>query len=225
MRYQTSLLTGEPVSIDVPDGTLARPVRTSVLIDSGVELEVNAGAAEAADFYLESTRTRLSGSVQLAGGMSLRTGALGGDPKAGLGYRVTASADEVLFGSAAPSMTLEALARTLAAARIGRGPRGVQMAPSGPAAWSPYRSHDLNQSVRLSAADGYLLDVRRVGQRGAPSKVGVRVRGGRLTRSAPGSPSHVVLETTDFVVYGVPKGATSLDRLATSMSRVEVSRQ
>lgn len=225
MKYQTSLLTGEPVTIDVPDGTLTRPVRTSVLMDSGVELEVNAGASEAADFYLDSMQTRLSGAVQLTGGLSLRIGALGGDPKAGLAYQVTTSTDEVLFGSAAPSTTLEGLARTLAAARIGRGPRGVQLAPSDQMAWSPYRSHDLNQTVRLDASDGYLLDVRRVGQRGAPSKVGVRVRGGRLTRSLPGSPSHVVLETPDFVVYGVPNGATSLDRLATSMSRVEVSRQ
>ncbi len=225
MKYQTSLLTGEPVSIDVPDGVIARPVRTSVLIDSGVELEVNAGSSEATDFYLESTQTRLTGSVQLTGGLSLRTGPLGGDPRAGLAYRVAASADEALFGSAAPSTTLESLARTFAAARIGAGARGVQLAPTGQAAWSPYRSHDLNQTIRLSAADGYLLDIRRAGPRGAPSKVGVKVRGGTLTRSAPGSPSHVVLETPDFVVYGVPNGATSLDRLATSMARVEVSLQ
>lgn len=168
MKYQTSLLTGEPVTIDVPDGTLTRPVRTSVLIDSGVELEVNAGAAEAADFYLDSTQTRLSGAVQLTGGLSLRTGALGGDPKAGLAYRVTTSTDEVLFGSAAPSTTLEGLARTLTAAgsdadraacnwhRTARRPGRptAAMTSTRPSGWTP-------RTAICSMCAGWVSAVRR----------------------------------------------------------------
>lgn len=226
MRTRTSLLNGDPVTIDVPDGELTPPVRTSVLIDAGLELEVNAGDASVAAFYFDSTRSTPGASVRLRGGQLLRAGRLGGDPSAGLAYWID-DGGEALFGAAAPSLDLESLARVFASAGIGRGPRGVRLAPGGDLGWSPYRTHDLNQTVRLGGDQAYLLDVRRIAP-GAPRVArgpGLAVRGGRLTRSAPDTPSHVVLEAAEFVAFGVPVGRTGLDRMATSMSRVEVTRQ
>lgn len=220
MRHQTMLLNGEPATIEVPRAKLLAPVRTSVLIAGDDEVEVNAGRPAAADFFAESTETRLSRELTLLGGRSVRVGRLGGDPASGWAFRVDVG-DDVLFGAAPAAMSLEAVVGLLSSAGIGRRERGLYLRPSGPVSWSPYRTHDLAQTAEPTGGAAFLLDVRRA--HGPSGKRGARVRGGWLSRSQAGDRVHVVLEAPEFVVYGIPPGETGLDAVVRALADTTVS--
>lgn len=222
MQITTTLLNGEVVVLDVPDATLTAPVRTSVLSTGGVEIEVNAGAAESADFYVSSTGSTLTQELTLRSGQRLRTGSLGGGT--GTAFVVDV-ADEVVFGPAPPAMSVEALAALLSATAPEMTAEGVALTPRGDVTWSTYRTHDLVVPVDVSGGQRYLLDVRRaftLGERG-PAPVGKRVAGGLLSRSEEGEGRHVILEAPDHVAYGIPLPGTDPDVLVQSMSGVRVS--
>ncbi|XVX21408.1 hypothetical protein ACQP1U_05910 [Actinomycetota bacterium] len=226
MRNQTALLNGDLVSVDAPTAaTLAPAVRASVLQVGSLELELHAGTEESAEFFLTTTGTTPTRDLRLRGGQTLRTGHLGGDPAAGQAFVVEVGADR-LFGSAAPSMSLEALAAALSEAGISRGPRGPRLAPRGKVGWSPRRTHSAFQTVDPQTANGFLMDIRRIRAEDAAKQKpkGARVRGGHLSRSVSASSVHVVLETSDFVVYGIPTQGADLDSLAGAMAEVRVDR-
>lgn len=223
MQITTTLLNGETTVVDVPDArNLGPPVRTSVLLAGGVEVEVNAGTPEAADFFVSSTGSALAQSLTLRTGQTLRTGALGGGT--GLVFVVEVGTDAV-FGPAPPALGLEALATLLSAAALSSGPDGPSFAPTGSVSWSPYRTHDVVLPVEVGSSQHYVLDVRRafdLGPTGERVK-GVPVTGGLLTRSDPDDNLHVILEAPGHVAYGIPLPETDLDVLVESMSAVRVS--
>ncbi|MBA2695499.1 MAG: hypothetical protein ACR2FV_16580 [Ornithinimicrobium sp.] len=222
MQITTTLLNGEIVVVDVPDAALTAPVRTSVLSTGGLEIEVNAGAAEAADFYIASTGSSLTQEMSLRSGLRLRTGSLGGGT--GTAFVVDV-ADEVVFGPAPPSMSVEDLAALLTATAPEMTPDGVALSPRGGVAWSNYRTHDLVIPVEVSGGQRYLLDVRAAFTLGEPAQqpVGRRVAGGLLSRSEESEGRHVILEAPDHVAYGIPLPGTDPDVLVQSMSGVRVS--
>lgn len=223
MRITTILLNGDPIVVDVPDAQrLSAPVRTSVLSSSGVEVEVNAGTPEAADFFVSSTGSTLTSSLNLRSGQPVRVGSLGG----GTGTVFVLDADpETVFGPVPPGVGLEELAALLSAAQPTVAPTGVYLTPGDGVAWSPYRTHDLVVSVETRERQQYLLDVRAAFTLGGDPQrsVGAPVTGGLLSRGGDQENRHVVLEAPGHVAYGIPLPQTDLDALTTSMSQIQVS--
>lgn len=230
MRIITTLLNGEKVVVEVPDAQLTAPVRTSVLSTGGVEVEVNGGSPQSADFYVSSTGSTLTQELTLRSGQRLRVGALGGGKGTAFVVDVDGDGDgdlgtEAVFGPAPPGVSLEALAALLSAAQPKMTPDGAALTPSGEVTWSTYRTHDLVVPVEVTGGQRYLLDVRRAFSLGRPGEgpVGKRVEGGLLSRSEEEEGRHVILEAPDHVAYGIPLPGTDLDVLVQSMSGVRVS--
>lgn len=230
MKITTMLLNGESVVVEVPDAQLTAPVRTSVLATKGVEVEVNAGSPESADFYVTSTGSTLTQELTLRTGHRLRVGALGGGTGRAFVVDVDGDGDdelgtEAVFGPAPPGVSLEGLAALLSAARPQMTPEGATLNPSGDVTWSTYRTHDLVVPVEVTGGQRYLLDVRRAFSLGQPGEgpVGKQVAGGLLSRSEDDEGRHLILEAPDHVAYGIPLPGTDLDVLVQSMSGVRVS--
>lgn len=227
MKTSIRLLNGDLVSIDVPDSATMPPASAvSVVETDGVELELTSGIPIVLEFFTSSTGTVLDHEVTLRGGETLRYGALGGDPQHGRAFALSVGEDRI-FGSCATSLTVEELAAWLGRMTFRSTAQGPTATPGRGQAWAAARAHSVAQQVILGGSQGYLLDVRRAKRAAmAPQRSqGVAVRGGRLMRSpAADEHRHVILDTTDFVAYGLPFGATSLDEVATSMSQVTTER-
>lgn len=220
MRVDTTLLNGDSLALSVPDATaLSTPVRTSVLAAAKTELEVNTGDGAALDFYLESTGSELTSKITLRSGMRLRSGPLGGGT--GLIF-VLDVGRQAIFGPAPPGLALSDLAEVLIDARPESGADGPVLRPHGKVSWSPSRTHDLVVSADISGG-AYVLDVRRAFADETEELAGAKVKGGTLSRSQPGESRHVILNTPNYVIYGIPTPNTDVDVLVTSMADVTVS--
>lgn len=224
MEAQRILVNGDRAVVTVPDASaLPDAVATGVLFADGHELEVNTGGGPAMEFFLGSTATTLSARLTLRSGAMLAVGSRGGDAGSGHCFSVAVGPSH-LFGYAAPSTSVEELAGLLSNVELHALDHGAAVRPSGSVGWSPYRTFSVAQQVDLADGTAYLLDLRRVRSDRAPRRRdghGLAVRGGVLSRSAPTEEQpHVVLESDAFVSYGIPVGAASLDRVATSMSEV-----
>ena len=227
MKTSIRLLNGDLVTIDVPGAATMPPASAvSVVETDGVELELTSGTPAILDFFTSSTGSVLGHEVTLRGGETLRIGALGGDPQHGRAFALSVGEDAI-FGSCAPGLAVEELAAWLGRMTFRSTAQGPTVTPGRGQAWAAARAHAVAQQVILGGSRGYLLDVRRAeGAAMAPQRSqGVPVRGGRLMRSpAADEHRHVILDTSDFVAYGLPFDSTSLDEVATSMSRVTTER-
>ncbi len=221
MRSQFSLLDGSPVSVDAPHATLEAPIAVGVLFTDTMEVEVNAGTPEAAGLFLDITGTELTSSLQLRGGRTLRLGPLGGQRGEGWGYVVEVG-DDRLFGPTPPALSAERLAAVLSELSPARNQRGLTVTPNGAVGWSPYRTQGASQVLVPASGNPLLLDIRRPVPDQRPGRRGAKVRGGLLSRQGDPGRQHVVLESDQFVTYGVPLPQTSLDELAEVMSEVLV---
>ena len=221
MEAERILVNGDRAVVTIPDASaLPSAVATGVLFADGSELEVNAGGEAALAFFLDTTETAFTSTLTLRGGAALRMGSRGGDAGAGRCFGIAVGKSH-LFGWATPSTSVETLAGWLSSVDAQALGSGIQVRPGGHVSWSPYRTFSVAQQVDLADGSGYLLDLRRIRADRPPRKEGggLRVRGGLLTRSAPSEEQpHVVLESAAFVSYGIPIGAASLDRIATSMA-------
>lgn len=234
METTHRLLSGDAVRVDVPDAT-ALPGGTSLAVlalDGAGQLEVTSGVEADLAFYLEVTGTTLDREVGLREGRTLRYGRFGGDPQQGFGWAVAVEGHQV-YGHTVPTMDVETLAGYLADIDVQADPLGPVLTPAGRTSWSSYRTQTLAQVVELAPAPavegtgpmGYLLDIRRArtGQLQAGRSAGAQVRGGLLARSS-GEERHpyAVLESADFVTYGMPGSEEIVDTVISSMAQVSV---
>jgi hypothetical protein len=225
MDLTTTLLNGDSLTLSTHASSVTgfgTAVSCSVLLADGVELEVHSADVATADFFFTTTGSAAGSPVRLRGGQELVTGPYGGRTGQGLAYRVELT-DGTLFGAAPPAMSREALAATLSAAGVAPGRSGPRLRPTGRVQWSPQRSHDAAVSATDAAGHSVLLDVRRAVQRPTPGQRGLRVRGGWLSRSAPGERVHVVLESDDAVAYGLPPTEDDLALAVDVLTELEIS--
>lgn len=236
MQTTHRLLNGEVVRIDVPDA-VALPGGTSLgvlALEGAGEMQVSAGRRADLDFFLQVTGTSLDRELALRSGGALRHGRYAGDPAQGIGWSMTVGEHE-LFGFTLPSLDLEALTGFLADLDVRPDALGPVLTPGGRVTWSPYRTLSIAQVVELpvpqevgggSDGFGYLLDVRRARTGyldGDRPETGVRVRGGRLTRSGDEERHRYgVLEGRDVVSYGLPGQDEAIDVVLTSLSQALV---
>ena len=235
MQTTHRLLNGEAVRIDVPDA-VALPGGTSLAVlalEGAGEMQVTAGRAADLAFFLQVTGTTLDREVALRDGGTLRHGRYAGDPAQGVGWSLSLGEHE-LFGFTLPTVDLESLTGFLADVDLQSDPVGPVLTPGGRVTWSPYRTLSVAQVVELPAAAevggeeniAYLLDIRwaRTGYLdGDRPETGVQVRGGRLTRSGEQERHRYgVLESRDFVSYGLPGQDEAVDVVLTSLSEVVV---
>ncbi|ANS79116.1 hypothetical protein SGUI_1720 [Serinicoccus hydrothermalis] len=232
METTHRLLSGEAVRIEVPDA-VALPGGTALgvlALEGQGQLEVTSGRDADLAFYLEVTGTTLDREVSLRDGRVLRHGRFGGDPQQGLGWAVAVGEHQV-YGFTVPTMDLETLTGFLADVDVQEDALGPVLSPSGRTGWSPYRTQTVAQVVELSGAGdglggaGYLLDVRRArtGQLQDGRSGGAAVRGGRLSRSSDTERHpYAVLESSDFVSYGMPGTEEIVDAVVSSLSEVVV---
>jgi len=222
MRTTRRLHNGETLSLEVPTAAGLPPSATiSVLSHDGQELEINSGSTHHLEHYLSTTGSTLTDQVQLRAGLTLRHGRFGGDPASGLAFAVAVGGHEV-YGFTTPSLDLEGLTALLAQVQIQAGETGPVLTPGGSVTWSPFRTHDVAQVVELTSGGHALLDIRRT-RSGVtrPSGGGLKVSGGRLSRSAPDDRAqYAVLETASFVVYGIPGTVADLDTVASTLGQV-----
>lgn len=233
MQTTHRLLNGEAVRIDVPDA-VELPGGTSLgvlALEGAGEMQVTAGRPADLAFFLQVTGTGLDREVALRGGRTLRHGRYAGDPAQGIGWSLAVGEHE-LFGFTLPTVDLEALTGFLADVDVQAEAAGPVLTPRGRVTWSPYRTLSIAQIVELSPPPdggggdgfGYLLDSRRA-RTGAldGDRPGVQVRGGRLTRSGEQERHRYgVLESRDFVTYGLPGQDEAVDLVLTSLSEVLV---
>lgn len=235
METTHRLLNGDTVRIDVADAT-GLPGGTSVgvlALEGAGQLEVTSGSDADLAFYLEVTGTTLDREVGLRDGRTLRYGRFGGDPSQGFGWAVAVEGRH-LYGFTVPAMDVETLTGYLADVEIRSDQRGPWLVPGGRTSWSPYRTLTVAQVVELSGTlegdgsggTGYLLDVRRARtgqlQTDRPER-GAQVEGGLLSRSSDQERHpYGILESTDFVSYGMPGNEEQVDQVITSMSQVTV---
>lgn len=235
MQTTHRLLNGEAVRIDVPDA-VGLPGGTSLAVlalEGAGEMQVTAGRTADLDFFLQVTGTSLDREVALRGGRTVRHGRYSGDPGQGLGWSV-ALGEHHLFGFTLPGVDLEALTGFLADVDLDVDPVGPVLTPRGRVTWSPYRTLSIAQVVELGDASGgegaggfgYLLDSRRARTGHLDSdrpEAGVQVRGGRLSRSGEQERHRYgVLESRDFVSYGLPGQDEGVDAVLSSLSEVLV---
>lgn len=222
MRTTRNLLNGEALLLDVPDAeAMPEPATVSVLAQDRLELELTSGGPGHLEHYLSASGSALTHEVQLRGGATLRHGRHGGDPAQGLVFSVRVGGHEV-YGSTVPALDLEGLSALLSHVELADDPAGPVLTPTGPVGWSDHRTHDVAQVVHLAGGSWALLDVRRT-RSGVtrPSGPGLEVRGGRLSRSAEDERvRYAVLETSAFVVYGIPGTEADVDAVATTLSTV-----
>lgn len=235
METTHRLLGGEAVRMDVPDAVgLPGGTSTAVLTlgDAG-EMEVTAGRDGDLAFFLEVTGTTLERETALRGGRTLRHGRFSGDPAQGLGWSLALGGHQ-LYGFTLAHVDLEALTGFLADVDLQADDLGPVLTPAGRVTWSPYRTQKIAQVVELEGSFGpdsdgglgYLLDARRTrtGQlQGDRPESGARVRGGLLTRSSDQERHRYgVLESADFVTYGLPGQDEGVDRVLSSLAEVVV---
>ena len=220
MRTTRRLFSGETLVLDVPAAQALPPSASiSVLTQDGVELEVNSGGTGHLEHYLSVSGSTLTDTVQLRQGETLRYGRHGGDPASGLAFSVQVGDHEV-FGFTVPSLDLEGLSALLSQVTFTADPAGPVLEPGGSVEWSPFRTHDVAQVAQLASGQHALLDIRRT-RNGVtrPSGPGLQVRGGRLSRSAEEDRAlYAVLETSAFVVYGIPGTEGDVDEVASTLS-------
>lgn len=235
MQTTHRLLNGEAVQIDVPDA-VGLPGGTSLgvlALDGAGEMQVTGGRAPDLDFFLQVTGTALDREVGLRAGRTLRHGRYGGDPAQGVGWAV-ALGEHHLYGFTLPTVDLETLTGFLADVDLDADGLGLWLTPRDRVSWSPYRTLSVAQVVELSGSlggdggggVGYLLDSRRARTGyldGDRPEAGTRVRGGLLTRSgADERHRYGVLESRDFVTYGLPGQDEGVDAVLTSLAEVVV---
>lgn len=235
MQTTHRLLNGEVVRIEVPDA-VALPGGTSLgvlALEGAGEMQLTAGRAADLAFFLQVTGTTLGRETALRGGHVLRHGRYAGDPAQGIGWSITLGEHE-LFGFGVPTLDLEALTGFLADVDVQADPLGPVLTPRGRVSWSPYRTLSVAQVVELPAPAsvggdggfGYLLDSRRARTGyldGDRPETGLQVRGGRLTRSGEQERQRYgVLESRDFVTYGLPGEDEAVDVVLTSLAEVVV---
>ncbi|WP_131103237.1 hypothetical protein [Ornithinimicrobium sufpigmenti] len=233
MQTTHRLLNGEAVRIDVP-GAVGLPGGTSLgvlALDGAGEMQVTAGRAADLSFFLQVTGTALDREIGLRGGRTLQHGRYSGDPAQGIGWSMTVG-EHHLFGFTLPTVDLEALTGFLADVDVQADPVGPVLTPSGRVTWSPYRTFSIAQVVELPPSPegdpnetlGYLLDSRRARTGDLDGdRPGIQVRGGRLSRSgAQERHRYGVLESRDFVSYGLPGQDEAVDLVLTSLSEVLV---
>lgn len=235
MRTTHRLLGGEVVHLDVTDAA-GLPGGTSIGVlelEGGGELELTSGREADLAFFLQVTGTTLDREVALRDGRTLRYGRFGGDPTQGFSFAI-AVGDRHLYGFTLPTMDVETLTGYLADVTIESDDLGLWVVPGGRVAWSPYRTQTVAQVVELSGSlegdgtggTGYLLDVRRArtGQlQTGRAESGAQVRGGLLSRSSSEERHpYAVLESTDFVSYGLPGSDDQVDAVIGSMAELTV---
>lgn len=240
MQASRRLLSGELVRIDVPDAAgLPDGTAIGVLdLEEFGQLEVTGGSEESLAVYLQLTGTTLDRELTLADGRVLRHGRFGGDPTQGFGWALEAGqgTGQHVYGFTYPFMELELLTAYLAEVTVRADGHGPWLELSGRVGWSAHRTRTVAQVVELDGALGadgggglgYLIDARlaRTSFETHDTDVtrqGVQVRGGALSRSsAQERHQYVVLESADFVSYGMPGGDGTVDAVARSMAEALV---
>ena len=223
MKSTSTLLTGERVHVTVPDArALPEPVRSAVIVDGGRELELNAGGPAALDFYLRSTGSRLSATIDLRTA-TLRHGALGGRATQGRVFALTVGQDRV-FGTSGPRVDLADLAAVLARVRLTPGSTGPSATLGRGLTWSARRAPGVAQVVDLAPGTGFLLDVRRAQGSERAGGPGIPVEGGTLSRSGSQEREpYLVLDAAQVVAYAIARPGTDLAVVARAMARVRVT--
>lgn len=235
METTHRLLNGEGVRIDVP-GAAGLPGGTSISVlslEGAGAMEVTGGREADLGFFLEVTGTDLAREVVLRDGRTLRHGRFHGDPAQGLGWAVALDGGHHLFGHTVPVLDVEELSGFLADVDVQVDALGPVLTPTGRTSWAAHRTHTVAQVVELTGAlgadgsggTGYLLDVRRTKSGRTPQRegAGVQVRGGLLTRSGDAEQHRYgILESADFVSYGLPGSDEAVDSVLTSLSEVVV---
>lgn len=235
MQTTHRLLGGEAVRMDVPDA-VGLPGGSSIgvlALDGAGEMEVTGGRPADLAFFLEVTGTRLDRETTLRDGRTLRHGRFSADPAQGLGWSLDLDGHH-LYGFTLASVDLEDLTGFLADVDVQIDTLGPVLTPTGRVTWSDYRTQKIAQVVELTGrfgpdsdgGTGYLLDSRRTRTgrlQGDRPEAGVQVRGGLLTRSsAQERHRYGVLESAEFVSYGLPGQEEGVDAVLTSLSEVVV---
>ncbi len=225
MKSTRTLVPGVRVGISVPDAQgLPSPVSSAVFVERGREVELNTATTRGRDFFLTSTGSRLTRSLELRGGRLLRHGALGGRPASGRVFSIAVGKDHV-FGSCGARITLADLAGSLSRMRLVAGRDGASVVLGRQQAWAARMPASLAQVVQLPGPDrGFLLDVREAAPRpGTGRGPGLEVEGGRLSRSGPDERvPYVVLDAARIVAYALPLPGTPLDLVSDVMGRIRV---
>lgn len=235
METTHRLLGGEAVRIDVP-GASGLPGGTSIgvlALEGAGAMEVTGGREADLAFFLEVTGTSLAREVGLRDGRTLRYGRFHDDPAQGLGWAVALEGGHHLFGHTVPVLDVEELTGFLADVDVQVDTLGPVLTPTGRTSWAAHRTQTVAQVVELtgplgadgSQGSGYLLDVRRTKSGHTPRRdsSGLQVRGGLLTRSGDAEMHRYgILESADFVSYGLPGSDESVDAVLTSLAEVVV---
>ena len=192
-----------------------------VLKFGGLEVELNdSGIAMLPEFF-EAGSAVQEDEITLSTGWPVVVGRIDAASGGGLCFGIKVGA-RCLLGSVPPTMSLEVLATWLADLRITSTDAGLTVRPAR-ATWSADRPANIVLGVTLKSGQSSLLDIRAAYRGFKPSRAGVAVQGGFLSRQGRADQSdYLVLNAAEHVVYILAPSSRDLDEVAELGSGVRV---
>jgi len=211
------------VEVSLPDVAAGPGVCSSfgVLMFGDLEVELNDSAMAMIPEFFEAGSATEIGEITLDTGWPVVIGRI--DASSGGGHCFAIKVGErCLLGSVPATMPLDELARWLSDLRVTSTAAGLTVRPAR-ARWSADRPANIVLGVTLRSGQSSLLDIRSAFRGFRPSRAGVAVRGGYLSRQGEAGPAeYLVLNAPEHVVYILAPSKRDLDEVAAFGSGVTV---
>jgi hypothetical protein len=211
------------VEVSFPKVTAGAGVCSSfaVLKFGDIEVELNDSSAAMLPEFFEAGSAVPDGEITLATGWPVAIARIDTAAGGGICFGIKVG-ERVLLGSVPVTMSLEKLAGWLGDLQITATSAGLTVRPTR-ATWSPDRQANIVLGVTLLSGQSSLLDIRPAFKSIKPSRSGVAVDGGYLSRQGSADQQeYLVLSAADHVVYILSPSGRDLDEVAALGSSVTV---
>ena len=211
------------VEVSFPKVTAGAGVCSSfaVLKFGDLEVELNDSSAAMLPEFFEAGSATPDGEITLSTGWPVAIARIDAAAGGGTCFGIKVG-DRVLLGSVPASMSVEKLAGWLGDLQITSSEAGLTVRPT-LATWSPDRQANIVLGVTLRSGQSSLIDIRPAFKSLKPSRSGVAVDGGYLSKQGGAEQQeYLVLNSSEHVVYILSPSGRDLDEVAELGSSVTV---
>jgi hypothetical protein len=192
-----------------------------VLKFGSLEVELNDSDLELLPEHFIAGSAVQEDEITLGTGLPVVVGRIDGSTGGGYCFGVKVGA-RCLLGSVPQTMTLDGLAAWLSDLHVTSTDAGLTVTPT-KATWSSERTPNVVVAVTLRSGRSSLFDIRPAFKGLTPSRAGVAVQGGFLSRHGQENQSqYLVLNAAEHVVYLLTYSREALDEVAELGSGVTV---
>jgi hypothetical protein len=213
----------QDVEVSLPSVAAGPGVCSSfgVLKFGDLEVELNDSSLAMLPEFFEAGSAVQDGEITLSTGWQVAIGRIDASAGGGICFGIKVGT-RCLLGSVPGTMSLDVLAGWLSDLHITSSDAGLTVRPTR-ATWSTDRPASIVLGVTLRSGQSSLLDIRSAFRGFKPSRAGVAVQGGFLSRQAQTDQSdYLVLNAVEHVVYILAPSGQNLDEVAELGSGVRV---